>query len=75
MMNLELINKKIFENIKEDNVRLVMLAIAEEAYNKGFNEGYEKGSKSVFELSQLSLKLTEMAKYKDSSKPDQKSYI
>ena len=74
-MGLESMNKKIFASIKEDDARLVMLAIAEESYSMGFNEGYEKGSKSVFELSQLSLKLTEMAKYKDSGKPDQKSYI
>ena len=75
MMYLELINKKIFENIKEDNVRLVMLSIAEEAYNKGFNEGYEKGSKSILEISQLSQKLMGTTKYESGGKLDQKSYI
>jgi len=74
-MGLESMNKKIFANIKEDDARLVVLAIAEEAYSMGFNEGYEKGSKSILELSQLSQKLMEMTKYKDNSKLDQKSYI
>ena len=41
-MDLELINKEIFKNIKEDDEKLAILVIAEEAYNKGFNEGCEK---------------------------------
>ena len=73
MMNLELINKEIFKNIKEDNARLAMLAIAEEAYNIGFNEGFKKGSKSVLDVSIESQKLMGMTQKKD--KVDQKSYI
>jgi hypothetical protein len=72
-MDLELINKKIFANVKDDDTRLVILAIAEEAYNKGFNDGFKKGSKSVLDVSIESQKLLGMTQKKD--KADPKSYI
>jgi len=74
-MKLESVNKKIFANVKDDDVRLAILTIVEEAYNLGFNEGYEKGSKSILEISQLSRKLMGTTKYESGGKLDPKSYI
>ena len=73
MMDLVSINKRIFENIKEDDTRLAMLAMAEEAYNTGFNEGFKKGSRSVLDVSIESQKLLGTTQKKD--KVDPKSYI